>query len=280
MFLKIQPVMRKTINSLLVPLTPGYVLLTLFVVFLSLEVSAEVCDLRKSASQGNTQRVNIKKVIDGDTVRLKDGRLVRFIGINTPEIDHETGNSEPFAEKAREYLQTLIDVQRGSILLQYDSEREDRHGRQLAHVFTLDGKNIQANMIEEGLGVWITVPPNLRYLECYRRHERNARQKSVGVWSVQFREPRNIASLTKRDRGFQWIRGKVTRIGHGKKYTWINLGEKVAARVHKDDLQYFQDNTFAALKNKTILVRGWLYPYKKQLVMGLRHPASMEVANN
>ena len=252
----------------------------LFVAFLSLEASAEVCELRKTASHGgDSQRVNIKKVIDGDTVRLKDGRLVRFIGINTPEIDHETGHSEPFAEKAREYLQTLIDAQQGSILLQYDSEREDRHGRQLAHVFTLDGKNIQANMLAEGLGVWITVPPNLQYLECYRRHEHKARQNKAGVWSAQFREPRKNTSLSRQDRGFQWIRGTVTRIGRGKKYTWINLGEKVAARVHKDDLQYFQDKTFAALENKTITVRGWLYPYKNQLVMRLRHPASMEVTN-
>jgi micrococcal nuclease len=245
---------------------------------LSLQAMAQPCDLGRSAN-GNTdsQRVKIKNVIDGDTVRLQDNRLVRFIGINTPEIDHETGQSEPFAEKAREFLQAVIDKQQGYIQLQYDSENEDRHGRQLAHVFALDGENIQASMIAEGMGVWITVPPNLQYLECYRQSEHKARQQRAGVWAAQFRIPKETTSLTKQDRGFQWMRGKVTRIGQGKKYLWLNFGENVAARVHKDDLHYFQDKTFATLKNKIVVIKGWLFPYKKQLVMGLRHPASMEI---
>ena len=245
---------------------------------LSLQAMAQPCDLGRSANGStDSQRVKIKNVIDGDTVRLQDNRLVRFIGINTPEIDHETGQSEPFAEKAREFLQAVIDKQQGSIQLQYDSENEDRHGRLLAHVFTLDGRNIQALMIAEGLGVWITVPPNLLYLECYRHNERKARQQRSGVWGAQFLTPRETASLTRQDRGFQWMRGKLTRIGHGKKYLWLNFGENVAARVRKDDLYYFQDKTFATLKNKTVVMKGWLFPYKKQLVMGLRHPASMEI---
>lgn len=244
----------------------------------SLNVLARDCNLGKTAGQAATShRVKIKKVIDGDTIRLTDNRLVRFIGINTPEIDHETGNSEPFAEKARDFLQALIDEQQGFILLQYDSELEDRHGRQLAHVFTLDGQNIQATMIAKGLGMWITVPPNLLYLECYRKREQRARQIKAGIWNAQFKEPRKTASLTKQDRGFQWIRGKVTRIGHGKKYIWLNFGNNAAARVHKDDLAYFQNGTLGVFNNKTITIRGWLFPYKKQLVMRLRHPASMEL---
>jgi len=255
-------------------------LAVLLLASLSLEAAGQTCDLEQTASRGSSsQLVKIKKVIDGDTVRLGDDRLVRFIGINTPEIDHETGQSEPFAEKAREFLQALIDAQQGSILLQYDNEHEDRHGRQLAHVFTLNGKNIQASMIAIGMGVWITVPPNLQYLECYRQSEHEARQQLAGVWGAQFLTPRETTSLTKQDRGFQRMRGKVTRIGRSKKYIWLNFGENVAARVRKDELHHFQDKTFATLKNKIVVIKGWLFPYKKQLVMGLRHPASMEVVN-
>jgi len=272
--------MRKSTCSRLIQSVLAQILVTLLLALLSLDAVAQACNLGQTASRGaDSQRVKIKKVIDGDTVRLGDDRLVRFIGINTPEIDHETGHSEPFAEKAREFLQALIDAQQGSILLQYDSENEDRHGRQLAHVFTLDGENIQASMIAEGMGVWITVPPNLQYLECYRQSEHKARQQRAGVWNAQFRTPRETTSLTKQDRGFQWMRGKVTRIGQGKKYLWLNFGENVAARVHKDDLYHFQDKTFATLKNKTVIIKGWLFPYKKQLVMGLRHPASMEIVD-
>lgn len=271
---------RKFFNGHSIAAVVNKAMVAFLLAILSLNVLAQDCNLGDSANQATaTQRVKIRTVIDGDTIRLMDNRLVRFIGINTPEIDHETGNSEPFAEKAREFLQALIDAQQGSIILQYDSERQDRHGRQLAHVFTLDGKNIQAKMIASGLGMWITVPPNLMYLECYRKHEQSARQSNVGIWNAQFKQPRKTASLTKQDRGFQWIRGKVTRIGHGRKYIWLNFGNNAAARVHKADLAYFQDETLSKLHNKTLTIKGWLFPYKKQLVMGLRHPASMEVSN-
>jgi endonuclease YncB( thermonuclease family) len=241
-------------------------------------VVANTCNLDLPISQQkNVTRVKVDSVIDGDTLRLQNNELVRFIGINTPEIDHEAGNSQPLAEAARDFLQTLIDQQQGSILIQYDKELEDRHGRQLAHIFTLGGENIQALLIARGLGVWITVPPNLQYLDCYRWREQQARQQQRGIWAAQFRAPRDTASLTRQDRGFIWMRGKVTRIGHGKKYIWLNFGESVAAQVHKDDLRYFTDASFDMLKDKTIAIKGWLFPYKKQMVMRLRHPASLEV---
>ena len=243
----------------------------------SAPAAASNCNLDSSTDPNSIERVTVDRVVDGDTVRLQNHRLVRFIGVNTPEIDHEKGNSEPLAEAARVYLQTLIDRQQGFILLKYGRELEDRHGRLLAHVFTPQGENIQALLIAKGLGVWIAVPPNLAYLDCYRQQEQKARQQHLGVWTAQFRSPYDTASLGRQNRGFVWMRGKVTRIGKGKKYLWLNFGEKVAAQVHKDDLHYFEDPTFVSLKNKTVTIKGWLYPYKKQLVMRLHHPASMEV---
>lgn len=37
---------------------------------------------------GKPEQVRVQQVVDGDTVRLVDGRSVRLIGINTPEIGH------------------------------------------------------------------------------------------------------------------------------------------------------------------------------------------------
>ncbi|TFG38487.1 MAG: thermonuclease family protein, partial [Syntrophobacterales bacterium] len=31
--------------------------------------------------------VTVKRVVDGDTVQLSDGRSVRYIGVNAPEIN-------------------------------------------------------------------------------------------------------------------------------------------------------------------------------------------------
>lgn len=245
---------------------------------LAFHAAAERCDLEPPFDQNKKVfPAKVLKVIDGDTLRLQDERSVRLIGVNAPEIDYENGHSEPLAEKARDFLQALIGQQQGFILIQYDVETEDRHGRQLAHVFSRQGSNIQMQLIASGLGVWIAVPPNLQYLDCYRAQEEKARQQKLGVWTQQYRAPRETLSLGIQDQGFIWMRGTVTRIGHGKKYLWLNFGEDVAVQVHKDDLPYFADPAFTTLKNKTISIKGWLFPYKKQLVMRLRHPAAVEV---
>ncbi len=241
-----------------------------------------------SAQQiSNAQKTKVDKVIDGDTVRLSNGRLVRFIGINTPEIDHKFGNSEPFAIEARDYLQAKITRSNGEVLLVAGPETEDRHGRLLAHVFSPRGENIQADILLEGYGAWIVVPPNLEYLDCYRDSEKQARGKKKGVWGKQFKTPRNVQDLTKADRGFQWIQGKISRIGSGKKYWWLSFEDdspaekysKVALRVRRDDLQYFNERSLDHLVGKVVRVKGWLSQYRDQLVMSLKHPASLEIVD-
>ncbi|WP_132530889.1 thermonuclease family protein [Pseudomonas aeruginosa] len=46
---------------------------------------------------GALQNVEVARVVDGDTVRLRDGRSVRLIGINAPELAHNGRTTEPFA---------------------------------------------------------------------------------------------------------------------------------------------------------------------------------------
>lgn len=41
--------------------------------------------------------VHVRWVNDGDTVVLKDGRKLRYLGINTPEIDYERQRGQPYA---------------------------------------------------------------------------------------------------------------------------------------------------------------------------------------
>ena len=51
---------------------------------------------------------HVKWVNDGDTILLADGRHVRYIGINAPEIDHENKKAEVFGYEAKKYNQTLV----------------------------------------------------------------------------------------------------------------------------------------------------------------------------
>ena len=227
--------------------------------------------------------------MDGDTLRLADGRLIRLIGINTPEMARKGLPAEPFAKQARLAVKLLLEdsMQDGVAIvgLQYDVERKDRYGRTLAHVYLQDGRNLQANLLSNGLAAHIVVPPNLGHRKCYREAELEVRASHDGVWGSSFK-PIPVESLPRDTKGFRVITGRVINIGESRKSIWLNFSRKpgegmregVAVRIARKDLAFFKQWQPNNLKNKTIIVRGWLYPYKKQTVMQVRHPMSVEIA--
>src|SRR5690606_11632579 len=50
---------------------------------------------------GAVPQVQVKQVVDGDTLRLTDGRRVRLVGINAPELSGAQRTPEAFAEASR-----------------------------------------------------------------------------------------------------------------------------------------------------------------------------------
>lgn len=70
--------------------------------------------------------VHVQRVVDGDTVRLKDGRSVRMIGINAPETGKKGRSGEPFAVAAHQRLQALVNASDGHLGLVPGREGKDR----------------------------------------------------------------------------------------------------------------------------------------------------------
>ncbi len=56
---------------------------------------------------GALQNVEVARVVDGDTVRLRDGRSVRLIGINAPELAHNGRTTEPSPSRRASRLAPL-----------------------------------------------------------------------------------------------------------------------------------------------------------------------------
>ena len=119
--------------------------------------------------------LRVKEVTDGDTIVLQNGEVVRYIGIDTPERD------DPFYGEATEANQEMLE--RGRITLEYDQDRRDRYGRLLAYVW-VDTLLLNAELIRKGLASVYLFSPNLKYRERFISVQREARQKSVGIWSV------------------------------------------------------------------------------------------------
>ncbi|CAB9499927.1 function [Seminavis robusta] len=92
-------------------------------------------------------KARVKYVYDGDTLCLVDGRKVRFLGIDTPELKP----IQPFALEAKEYATRHCDKR--EIYLEGDST--DRFGRLLSVVWTKlpDGRylNVCEGLVAAGL---------------------------------------------------------------------------------------------------------------------------------
>ncbi len=119
-------------------------------------------------------------VYDGDTILLQNGTRVRYIGINAPEIDHENGNDEPFAQEAKDLNRELIKGK--NITLEYDRQTRDRYKRTLAYVFIENGEMANALMVKNGLAYVESHKPNMRYRAYLIHVQRQAMQERAGIW--------------------------------------------------------------------------------------------------
>lgn len=222
------------------------------------------------------EEVEVKKVIDGDTIILADDRHVRLLGINTPEIGRDGDVSDAGAEAARDYLQRLLRTNR-HLKLRYDEERHDRYDRTLAHLFLPNGLNVQALLLSRGLATTLTIPPNLAFLACYQTSVAEARSHRIGLWAMRYYQPLPAAQVSTQDLGYRIITGKVSRTGESRSAVWINLGRHVALRITREDLDYFEPRTLQALIGKTVMAQGWLYLANAEFRMRIRHPADLRV---
>ena len=126
--------------------------------------------------------MRVERVVDGDTVRLAGGRRVRLIGINAPELGGQGRAGEPFAQAARRALEVRVRESGDTLRLVPGLERRDAHGRELAHLYDRDGRNLAALLLEDGLAFQVAVAPNLRLVDCHRQLERRARVARRGLW--------------------------------------------------------------------------------------------------
>ena len=141
----------------------------------------------------------VKWVIDGDTVVLNDGRKVRYLGINAPELAHDGHLVEPFAEEAKRFNASLVDHK--EIRLEFDKERTDQYGRTLAYIFVRNGVLVNAELLSNGYAYLLYHPQNQKYNSLLLKSQRAAMSAKKGIWK-DWRENPNAYPGNKQSRRF------------------------------------------------------------------------------
>jgi micrococcal nuclease len=129
----------------------------------------------------------VVRTVDGDTiyVRLAGGvEKVRYIGIDTPEVHHPTRGEEPGGRAATEVNRRLLGHE--PVRLETDVQLRDRYGRLLAYVWVRRPEGevmVNAELVRLGYAAVMTVPPNVRHAELFRKLAAEAREQHRGLWA-------------------------------------------------------------------------------------------------
>ncbi|MBE9568580.1 MAG: thermonuclease family protein [Proteobacteria bacterium] len=229
------------------------------------------------------QSATVQYVHDGDTLKLSDGRKVRLIGINTPELARDNRPAEAFAVEATKALKTMIRPG-AAVHLRFGRDRKDHYDRLLAHVFSGDGKNLQAELLKNGYARAIVIPPNTAFSACYLAQERLARCNKAGIWhknrTLQAKDIKNG------DTGFQLISGTLQNMHINDKGIWLNIDNKLTIGIRPDNIQLFDVEKITAMLNEQVSVRGWLNVNRHRkkdkntaFYMRIRHPAALQLSS-
>ena len=219
------------------------------------------------------QTVRVKLINDGDTLTLENGRLVRFIGINTPEINYRNiSKSEPYALKAKALVERYVTIG-DKVHLFFDKDKQDKYGRILAYVYSKTGRDLAALQLQAGFAKQWVIGKNDYFWRCFQETERQARVNKKGLWA-DF-TPLHAAKLTKKDRGYQYIKGEISKIIKNKKEMNIFLDNKLKIRLSLANVQKFISNNINFSVHDNLLLRGRVFFNGKSPQLTLYHPVQI-----
>lgn len=168
----------------------------------------------------------VAEIVDGDTLVLADGRVVRLAGIEAPKpyLARPGADVAALAEAARRALERL--AQGKSVAVVHSEPANDRHSRVLAEIILVDGTWLQEAMAHQG---FVRVRPFAVADSCLdqlRAAESEARQARRGLWReaeysvISAYDP----SLIERKGLYVVVEGRVISVGHGERVDFLNFG--------------------------------------------------------
>ena len=137
----------------------------------------------------------VKRVVDGDTFVLENGKTVRLTGVDTPETVKPNTPVQPFGPEATDYTKAFMTLGRNWVFLELDGDTDDKYDRQLAMVWIKIPPHANPDdctfyllndmLIQEGLA---TAEPQYNYSQKMKdkflQSEREAKNRKAGIWST------------------------------------------------------------------------------------------------
>ena len=132
-----------------------------------------------SLSQYTMRKEKVSRVIDGDTIQLKNGETVRYLDINTPETVHPSKPIECYGRNSSDHNKKLVNGK--TIYLFTGINSRDKYGRTLAYVYT-ENSFVNGELVAEGFAEARSYgQPGILFRELKELHNM-AKSKTKGLW--------------------------------------------------------------------------------------------------
>lgn len=258
-------------------------------VFLSLILSTVWLSSAYAQTCGPTKIDNWEKarIAQAGNIVVVGSKQYIMAGVYAPEIgdpSKRTDPARPLSREAMSFVNRILANNERKIGIEFDEQLTDGFGRTVAHLFLEDGRNINELLLENGLGMVETNPPNLKYQECYYQAEQRARKASRGLWRLSINQPELkfpialSSQLSDIDLGFRIIRGEVRHVAQSRNNIIINL-DTTGIRVKREDWPNFNYRDVEALKGQTIEVRGYSFAFQGAMYVVISHPNMIDKLN-
>jgi len=239
---------KKNFTVMSVFLSRRLILLFIIILFLFLGIENFVQNQTHPETEPFSLNAIVEKVVDGDTIILKGGKKVRYLGINAPEIRVWNGKqwvarSQIGGEEAKKFNQRLVGGKK--VILEYDREKLDAYNRILAYVWA-NGVLVNGELVKRGLALTDFRPPNLKYQKMFSDFQQEARNFRRGIWGEieNYSYPHWQANKLIGELGA--VEGKIISVNPGKEKIYFHFGKEwekdFTVIIYKANLTLFSLN--------------------------------------
>jgi micrococcal nuclease len=126
----------------------------------------------------------VTHVYDGDTIQISTGQKIRYIGIDTPEL--QLNNAEQcYAQEAFQKNRELVNGK--YIRLEKDISQTDKYGRLLRYIYlidpiTMEEQSVGDLLVQDGYARVLTIPPDVKYTQRLLLLQQEAQVNNRGLW--------------------------------------------------------------------------------------------------
>lgn len=221
-------------------------------------------------SPQNTAASTITKIIDHQTLRLKNNQIIRLSGIHVPAI--KAPKSEfltiPRQTNFKRIQKFLQQIALGQEVFYDKTGLTNRYGYLRTPLFLkTQNKSLQYLLIKNGFALFYSLQSKNPCLLLWRSAEQEAKAALIGMWKYPntiIKEAKPVKKLNWHTQKFQLISGRVHAIGRSRKLIYLNFDKNwrkdFTITIEKKKLTTFEKSglDIHQLAGKRIQVRGWL----------------------